>query len=203
VSRTIPDIGDLLDPVEKATRHKLLPALTGRSAVSDLERELPYQSTWVSTLRIRPRMLPVSTTHLPASLPPGPLIMQQNSSYPHLNDNGAITGKQIKNDQRKEHNDHATTLYQQLPKQMQRAMDCASEKRASSWLPTLPSEHGFALHKRVFREALCLRYGWHPGHLPTKCVWQTVHSRPCFKLSLRWSYIIMPRDQRCYSRPSQ
>ncbi len=40
VSPTILDIGDLLDPVEKAIRHKLLPALTGRSAGSDLEREL-------------------------------------------------------------------------------------------------------------------------------------------------------------------
>ena len=40
VSCTILDIGDLLDPVEKAIIHKHLPALTGRSAVSDLAREL-------------------------------------------------------------------------------------------------------------------------------------------------------------------
>ncbi len=30
-------------------------------------------------------------------------------------------------------------------------------------------EHGFALHKGAFRDTLCLRYGWHPGHLPTEC----------------------------------
>ena len=35
---------------------------------------------------------------------------------------------------------------------------------------TYISEHGFALHKGTFRDALCLWYGWHPGHLPTKCV---------------------------------
>ena len=40
VPRNIPDIGDLLDPVEKAIHHKLLPAHTGMSVVSDLEREL-------------------------------------------------------------------------------------------------------------------------------------------------------------------
>ena len=27
----------------------------------------------------------------------------------------------------------------------------------------------FALHKGDFRDALCLRYNWHPTHLPTKC----------------------------------
>ena len=37
---TISDLGDLLDPVEKAIRHKLLPALTGMSVVSDLKGEL-------------------------------------------------------------------------------------------------------------------------------------------------------------------
>ena len=40
VSRTILDIGDLLDPVKKAIIHKPLPTHTGRSAVSDLAREL-------------------------------------------------------------------------------------------------------------------------------------------------------------------
>ena len=46
----------------------------------------------------------------------------------------------------------------------------STEKGASSWLSTLPiEEHGFALHKGAFREALCLRYGWHPPHLPSHC----------------------------------
>ena len=49
-------------------------------------------------------------------------------------------------------------------------MDVSSEKGASSWLTTLPiAEHGFALHKGAFRDALCLRYGWRPSHLPSNC----------------------------------
>jgi len=40
----------------------------------------------------------------------------------------------------------------------------------ASWLSILPlDEHGFALHKGAFRDALCLRYGWRPPHLPTHC----------------------------------
>ena len=44
------------------------------------------------------------------------------------------------------------------------------EKGASSWLTTLPiTEHGFVLHKGAFRDALCLRYGWHPPLLLSLC----------------------------------
>ena len=54
---------------------------------------------------------------------------------------------------------------------MRRALKVSSEKGALSWLSTLPiAEHGFALHKGVFWDALCLRYGWHPSGLPTTCV---------------------------------
>jgi len=46
-----------------------------------------------------------------------------------------------------------------------------SEKGTSSWLSVLPiEEHGFALHKGAFRDALCLQYGWLPSGLPVKCV---------------------------------
>ena len=42
--------------------------------------------------------------------------------------------------------------------------------RASSWLTVLPmQEHGFALYKGAFRDATCLRYGWHPSGLPPIC----------------------------------
>ena len=53
---------------------------------------------------------------------------------------------------------------------MQRAMLASAEKGASSWLTTLPiDEHGFSLHICAFGDALCLRYGWHPSHLPSHC----------------------------------
>ena len=32
------------------------------------------------------------------------------------------------------------------------------------------AEHGFALHKGAFRDALCLRYGWRPPLLPSWCI---------------------------------
>ena len=54
-----------------------------------------------------------------------------------------------------------------LPPNLQRIL---TEKGASSWLSVLPIEdHGFALHKGAFFDALCLRYGWLPEGLPFKC----------------------------------
>ena len=55
--------------------------------------------------------------------------------------------------------------------QLARVVTLASEKGASSWLTALPiDEHGFALHKGAFRDALSLRYNWQPTNLPTKCI---------------------------------
>ena len=50
-------------------------------------------------------------------------------------------------------------------------MSAAREKGASSWLTALPlAEHHFILSKSDFRDALHVRYGWHPPRLPSQCV---------------------------------
>ena len=57
-----------------------------------------------------------------------------------------------------------------LPDSLRRSVKLASEKGSSTWLTVLPlSEHGFALHKEAFHDALALRYGWTPDRLPSKC----------------------------------
>ena len=57
-----------------------------------------------------------------------------------------------------------------LPSSMKRNVTMAQEKRASAWLNALPiREHGFALHKSDFHDALCLRYNWRPPRLPVQC----------------------------------
>ena len=64
----------------------------------------------------------------------------------------------------------ADAIYCLLPDSLQRAVDFTKEKGASIWLTALPlSDHGFALHKWGFHDALALRYGWTPPKLPYKC----------------------------------
>jgi len=53
-----------------------------------------------------------------------------------------------------------------LPANLQWILTLSCKKGTSSWLSALPiEEHGFALHKGAFSDALCLRYGWvfHPN----------------------------------------
>ena len=57
-----------------------------------------------------------------------------------------------------------------MPVSLRRAADLATEKGSSTWLTALPlAEHGFALHKGAFHDALALRYGWAPSEMPSKC----------------------------------
>ena len=78
----------------------------------------------------------------------------------------------------------ANRVKQALHDNLQRAMDLATEKGASSWLTSLPiDEFGFALHKGAFHDALALRYGWQPARTPSNCTCGTKftieHSLSC------------------------
>ena len=67
--------------------------------------------------------------------------------------------------------DRAQSVLFRSPNNLCQALECFKEKGASSWLSVIPvAQHGFALHKTDFTDALCLRYGWSPPHLPSHCV---------------------------------
>ena len=49
-------------------------------------------------------------------------------------------------------------------------MELSQEKRASTLLTALPiDDHGFALHKSAFKDALSLRYDWTLQNSPSHC----------------------------------
>ena len=99
------------------------------------------------------------------------LIVQQNPIYTATNAAEQQHAKQeIRKLRRQQQTSAADQLQQVLPRHLKRAMELGSEKGASSWLSALPMEElGFTLHKSDFRDALCLRYGWQPTNLSSKC----------------------------------
>ena len=89
-------------------------------------------------------------------------------------------------DRCKKEKENLRTVMGSLSEADQRRLQLAGEKGASSWLLVLPiREFGFALHKRHFVDALCLRYGWLTGDLPVHCAcgekFSAEHALSCLK----------------------
>ena len=168
LARTVPNIGTFFTPIEDIIRSNLIPSLTGRAPPGDLERLL---------LSLPPRLgglgftIPtnLSAIEFDASMT---VTKQKKTHYPLSVIEAQIQAKkQLHQLKQQQTQDTAANLLPQLFESSQRSMVLTQEKGASSWLTTLPiSEHGFALHKGAFRDALALRYGWDPPNTPSHCI---------------------------------
>ena len=188
--RVIPDLHIKLQPVEDALRFRLLPAITGRRDISDTERQmfaLPARDGGlgipiIGKLAVEQYRASSSITTPLVSLCTGqsnesPLSIQATQEH--------LKRETKKQHQAKEHQERIT-LKSSLPPKLQKAVELASEKGASTWLTTLPiKSHGFSLHKQTFRDALCIRYDWDPPRLPSHCScgapFSTTHALNCHK----------------------
>ena len=170
-SRTIPNLEELFEPLEDTIQQQFLPSLTGQNAFNDNERDLMALPSCHGGQ---------ASTHNEASKkitePLFKLIHQQSHTYPLEVRTSQIRAKNNAHNHRRQLEAVAAAdVKAKLPKHLQRAVSASSENGASSWLSTLPIEkHVFAFHKGAFRDALCLRYCWHPLHLPTHCI--TIYS---------------------------
>lgn len=174
LSRVIPNISHLLSPLDDVLRSDLLPALTGRPPPSDLECTLFALPARLGGLGIRLPSKNADNELQSSLLITSPLkdhILSQDREYGH-----DIIAEQLHNKattrrkNRERSVREADDLYSQLPDSLQRAVDLASERGASTWLTVLPlTDHGFTLHRSNFHDAMALRYGWTPSKLPSKC----------------------------------
>ena len=176
LSRTIPDAEELFKPQEEMIRTRLIPSLTGQNSCNDDMRDLLALPTRLGGLGIsNPSKQSSGHFHSSESITAllTNLVLQQSHSYPADAKAEQIRARNsTRNQRRNSEQRRARDLQEKLPSSLQKSMSLASEKGASTWLSTLPiEEHGFALHKGGFRDALCLRYGWQPTLLPSQCVY--------------------------------
>ena len=174
LARTVPGAGGWFRPLEDAVRLRLLPALLGRAAPSDIEWDL-------LTLPVRLGGMGIPSPTRQAirdreaseriSAPLTALIVSQTSSL------GAAPAAQLKlrseehQQRRAADTRRAHAMSDRLNENQRRLMEIAREPGASAWLSALPiEEHGFALHKAAFRDAVHLRYGWQLPNVPSSCV---------------------------------
>ena len=171
--RTIPNIFDLLQPLEDAIFHHFIPALVGKPA-SDLEWALFVLPVCLGGLGIcNPQALAdfKFAASVKVTRPLVECILRQRGTYI---DDIIVCQRQAKAEvvalKRDLWSTKVTELKSVFPAELQRILSYATETGASSWLTVLPiQEHDFALHKGTFRDAISLRYGWHPSGLPPIC----------------------------------
>ena len=175
--------------MEVALQQDFIPALTGRHACSREERELLALQVRLGGLGIQ-NPANVSESAFEASLKlTSPLVQAILTQDPNLQVDLAEVIS-IKDALRKSNQElraaQAMTVYDALPNPLQRCVELASEKGASSWLSVLPiKDQGFSLNKGEFRDTLCLRYRWPLTRTPTHCncgrIFTTDHSMICPK----------------------
>ena len=166
---------DQLKPLEDIIHCQFIPSLTGRDAPNDLDRDwfsLPYRfgglglinpccvslSQYQSSLQVTDHLVDL-------------LFHQEETLSVEVQMEQQERKKTIQQDRSQETSQRAQSIRDNLPEERVRLMDVACERGASSWLSALPlHSHGFDLHKGMFRDALCIRYGWRPPDLPGTCV---------------------------------
>ena len=190
LSRVVPDISHLLVPLDNVLRTNLIPAITGRPPPNDLEYDLFGLPARHGGLGIRipsknaDRELQ-SSEKVTLTLKDHILDQDREYGYDIINDQ-LLNKANVSKDNKKRNQQEADSIYQQLPDRLQKAVDLARVKGASTWLTVLPlTEHGFTLYKSAFHDALALRYGWTPSRMPSKCecgnTFNVEHALSCAK----------------------
>ena len=174
ISRTTPDISNLLLPLDKIITDSLIPNLTGRLAPNHNDLAVFALPARLGGLNIS---LPSSssdkkyTASLSVTSALTHQVLAQNFTYdPNIYYEQIGAKNQIRIDNNKQSTTATDQLLPLLPQKLQKSITLARQKGASAWLTCLPiQEHGFTLHKSAFIDAIALRYGWTPPRLPPTC----------------------------------
>ena len=170
--RTLPDIEELLEPLEHAFSDVLIPSLTEHNC-SPTERELLALPVRMGGLGLTNPSASARTEYLASVKVRAPLFSKVIAQSHETPDDADVRGltysvRREKDDDIKEKLEQLKTS---LPRRTRTAVDLASEKGASSWLTAIPlKDMNFNLSKRELRDALRLRYDWAIPDSPSVCV---------------------------------
>jgi len=169
--RTLPDIQDLLEPLEDAISHMLIPAMTERKS-NQLDRNILALPVRLGGLGLGNPSLEVRREYASSVKVTKPLV-EQIVSQSHQLPGDSLTKlaqQEIRSERSKELEHRAERIKEMTPRKTQRALDLATEKGSSAWLTVLPLQDlGFDLNKREFRDAVKLRYDWPVEDIPSTC----------------------------------
>ena len=196
--RTIPEIAELLQPLEDAIKDVFIPALLGRNSVTSTERLIMSLPTRYGGLGIlnpaeNSEFEYMASNDVTETIKQA--IINQATDFQHVDLEEAKRKKQIVKQTKKSLNDEklkSITTSELTPATLIRALELASEKGSSAWLTTPPNkDHGFFLNKQEFRDAVCLRYGWKVDGVPKNCACGLENNIDHALTCKRGGYVIM------------
>jgi len=173
ICRTVPGISSCLQPLDNIICQVFIPTITGRSPPSDSLRKLfSLPARWGGLGLPVPSL--ICATELAASHnicePLCDFISNRSLSFAEVSSDQLQRKSLICKSKAETYSTLSSALREDFDQSLRCAVDFASVKGASSWLTALPlQEHGFALHKSAFLDALALRYGWIPLRAPSLC----------------------------------
>ena len=170
--RTIPNIADLLRPLEDLIATQLLPSIL-EPDISKIDREtfaLPtrYGGLGISCLHVEAEFEFNTSITICDQL--AKLIISQSSVLTLDEQEMCSTSSSVKSSRSTRLKNMADSLDQRLSPEQLRTVTLARYKGASGWLNVLPlEEEGYVLNKEEFRDALALRYNKSIPNLPSQC----------------------------------
>ena len=151
---------DLLQPLETAIQSHFIPALTGQTPPGTSVREMLALPARLGGLGLINPVAIAQEQHASSQLISAPLVervLHQDHQLANCQSAQQDIKAKVRSDKRVKQKEDARNLQRQLPVSLQRSMELSQEKGASTWLTALPiDDHGFALHKSAFRDALSL-----------------------------------------------
>ena len=164
ISRTINRIGSLLQHLESIIRSKVIPTLTGQPPYCNDLRDVLALPARLGRIALTNPTRAADAEFSASNEVTNPLknaIIQQSTLYTaNVSENQVKARNEVHKKNRKTSKQTAENLKQSLSPPLERSMGLAKEKRASTWLTSLPTQE--FLHKGAFQDALSLHYNWQP-----------------------------------------
>lgn len=195
--RTLPDIQDLLEPLENAISQVFIPAITEHRC-KQLDRDILALPVRLGGLCLGNPSREASREYASSVKVTTPLVEHIVSQTHQLPDESLIKSAQqaVKSERAEEHKDTAERIRERAPPKTKRALDLAAEKGSSVWLTVLPlREMGFNLNKREFRDAIKLRYDWPVDDTPSTCVCGEVFTVDHAMICKRGGFVIQRHNE--------
>ena len=171
--RTIPNIADLLRPLEDLIATQLLPSIL-RQDISKIDQEifaLPTRYGGLGIPCLHEEAEFEFNTSITISDQLAKLIIAQSSVLTLDEQEMCSTRSSVKSSRSTRIKNIADSLDQRLSPEQLRTVTLAHDKGASGWLNVLPLEdEGYVLNKEEFRDALALRYNKSIPNLPSQCL---------------------------------